>query len=102
MLQMLKVFAMESMSLWFKVFLFSKFLREAGPLIIVLLLPALGKWVTAPCTYAGGGRGLADLGKVDELSHGKVDLTFGRYLLVVVRPNSAWIPDLTDLCAKVH
>lgn len=58
----------------------------------------LGKWVTIPTTYAGGGRckaldppplyyfnsyyllflGLEDLALVEKLSNGKVDLTFGR------------------------
>jgi phosphoribosylformimino-5-aminoimidazole carboxamide ribotide isomerase len=56
------------------------------------LVRKLGEWVTLPCTYAGGARGksqvptyvvsadqidISDLGLVDKLSHGKVDLTYG-------------------------
>lgn len=62
------------------------------------LVERLGEWVTIPTTYAGGGRckivtnicvdsiltslflvAMEDLKLVDKLSHGKVDLTFGRY-----------------------
>ncbi|THH02441.1 hypothetical protein EW026_g428 [Hermanssonia centrifuga] len=38
----------------------------------------LGMWVTIPTTYAGGAKSVSDLQLVDELSQGKVDLTFGR------------------------
>ncbi|CEP17285.1 hypothetical protein [Parasitella parasitica] len=44
------------------------------------LVERLGQWVTIPTTYAGGGRSMEDLKLVDELSHGKVDLTFGSAL----------------------
>ncbi|EEB06302.2 hypothetical protein SJAG_01346 [Schizosaccharomyces japonicus yFS275] len=44
------------------------------------LVVKLGKWVTIPCTYAGGGRSLADLELVSKLSGGKVDLTIGSAL----------------------
>eukprot|EP01135_Chromosphaera_perkinsii_P007203 Nk52_evm11s745 gene=Nk52_evmTU11s745 len=44
------------------------------------LVRCLGEWCTIPCTYAGGGRSLADLSTVQELSNGKVDLTFGSAL----------------------
>lgn len=33
-----------------------------------------------PCTYAGGARDLLDLARVEELSRGRVDLTFGSAL----------------------
>ena len=38
----------------------------------------LGQWSPIPCTYAGGAKDVADLKTVDELTSGKVDLTFGR------------------------
>ncbi|KAG0177129.1 Enzyme that catalyzes the fourth step in the histidine pathway, partial [Apophysomyces sp. BC1034] len=41
------------------------------------LVTRLGEWVTIPTTYAGGGRSIEDLALVDQLSQGKVDLTFG-------------------------
>ncbi|GHJ88690.1 hypothetical protein NliqN6_5092 [Naganishia liquefaciens] len=44
------------------------------------LVQKLGKWVSIPCTYAGGARELADLELVDRLSQGKVDLTYGSAL----------------------
>jgi len=44
------------------------------------LVISLGKWVTIPTTYAGGGKSLSDLALVDELSNGKVDLTIGSAL----------------------
>ncbi|ORZ41631.1 Phosphoribosylformimino-5-aminoimidazole carboxamide ribotide isomerase [Catenaria anguillulae PL171] len=44
------------------------------------LVKALGEWTPIPCTYAGGGRTLADLELVDRLSDGKVDLTIGSAL----------------------
>ena len=40
----------------------------------------LAQWCSIPVTYAGGGKHLADLDKVKELSHGKVDLTIGSAL----------------------
>ena len=39
----------------------------------------LGEWTTIPTTYAGGAKDLSDLLRVDELSQGKVDLTYGRW-----------------------
>ncbi|ORX57664.1 Phosphoribosylformimino-5-aminoimidazole carboxamide ribotide isomerase [Hesseltinella vesiculosa] len=44
------------------------------------LVKCLGSWVTIPTTYAGGGKSIDDLGLVDKLSNGKVDLTFGSAL----------------------
>ena len=44
------------------------------------LVAALGRWSPVPCTYAGGGRELADLARVRDLSGGRVDLTFGSAL----------------------
>ena len=44
------------------------------------LVQRLGEWCSIPVTYAGGGKGLADLDKVSSLSNGKVDLTFGSAL----------------------
>ncbi|KAI9304071.1 Phosphoribosylformimino-5-aminoimidazole carboxamide ribotide isomerase [Cunninghamella echinulata] len=44
------------------------------------LVKNLGNWVNIPTTYAGGGRCLDDLKLVNELSNGKVDLTFGSAL----------------------
>ncbi|KAF7721791.1 Enzyme that catalyzes the fourth step in the histidine pathway [Apophysomyces ossiformis] len=44
------------------------------------LVKRLGEWVTIPTTYAGGGRSIEDLALVDQLSQGKVDLTFGSAL----------------------
>ncbi|OCH87906.1 Phosphoribosylformimino-5-aminoimidazole carboxamide ribotide isomerase [Obba rivulosa] len=44
------------------------------------LVEKLGEWVTIPTTYAGGAKSVGDLKIVDELSHGKVDLTFGSSL----------------------
>ncbi|GAB7357392.1 hypothetical protein MBLNU459_g8330t1 [Dothideomycetes sp. NU459] len=44
------------------------------------LVSNLSKWCSIPVTYAGGGRNLADLDLVKELSHGKVDLTIGSAL----------------------
>jgi len=40
----------------------------------------LAEWCTIPVTYAGGGRSLADLDLVEELSKGRVDLTIGSAL----------------------
>ena len=44
------------------------------------LVQRLGEWVTIPTTYAGGGKSLDDLARVDSLSKGKVDLTIGSAL----------------------
>jgi phosphoribosylformimino-5-aminoimidazole carboxamide ribotide isomerase len=44
------------------------------------LVERLGEWSTLPCTYAGGGMSIADLGLVERLSGGRVDLTFGSAL----------------------
>lgn len=44
------------------------------------LVALLGRASPIPCTYAGGGRQLDDLGRVAELSGGRVDLTFGSAL----------------------
>lgn len=40
----------------------------------------LARWCSIPVTYAGGGRSLADLDRVRELSGGRVDLTIGSAL----------------------
>lgn len=44
------------------------------------LVTALASWCSIPVTYAGGGRSIADLELVKELSGGKVDLTIGSAL----------------------
>ena len=44
------------------------------------LVENLARWCSIPVTYAGGGKHLADLDKVKELSRGKVDLTIGSAL----------------------
>ncbi|KAI0693592.1 1--5-imidazole-4-carboxamide isomerase [Cytidiella melzeri] len=44
------------------------------------LVRKLGQWVTIPTTYAGGAKSVTDLQLVDDLSGGKVDLTFGSAL----------------------
>ncbi|MAI77483.1 MAG: phosphoribosylformimino-5-aminoimidazole carboxamide ribotide isomerase [Deltaproteobacteria bacterium] len=44
------------------------------------LVERIGSESPLPCTYAGGGRELADLGRVEALSGGRVDLTFGSAL----------------------
>ena len=44
------------------------------------LIRMLGGWGTIPVTYAGGARSLDNLGRVEELSGGKVDLTIGSAL----------------------
>ena len=44
------------------------------------LVGELAQWCSIPVTYAGGGRHLADLDRVKELSRGKVDLTIGSAL----------------------
>jgi len=44
------------------------------------LVAALGQWSPIPCTYAGGGTAMSDLALVEDLSQGRVDLTFGSAL----------------------
>lgn len=44
------------------------------------LVVLLGKVSPRPCTYAGGARDLSDLARVEDLSSGRVDLTFGSAL----------------------
>jgi phosphoribosylformimino-5-aminoimidazole carboxamide ribotide isomerase len=44
------------------------------------LVKALGEWATIPITYAGGAYSINDLKAVDELSGGRVDLTYGSAL----------------------
>ncbi|PCH36909.1 Phosphoribosylformimino-5-aminoimidazole carboxamide ribotide isomerase [Wolfiporia cocos MD-104 SS10] len=44
------------------------------------LVAKLGEWVTIPTTYAGGAKSIDDLQAVDDLSDGKVDLTYGSSL----------------------
>jgi phosphoribosylformimino-5-aminoimidazole carboxamide ribotide isomerase len=44
------------------------------------LVAYLGRWVSVPTTYAGGARHLHDIGRIAELSQGKVDLTIGSAL----------------------
>ena len=44
------------------------------------LIQKLAHWCSVPVTYAGGGRSLEDLDRVQELSGGKVDLTIGSAL----------------------
>jgi phosphoribosylformimino-5-aminoimidazole carboxamide ribotide isomerase len=44
------------------------------------LVAHLASCTPIPCTYAGGGRALDDLKTVEQLSHGRVDLTFGSAL----------------------
>ncbi|WEW56569.1 Enzyme that catalyzes the fourth step in the histidine pathway [Emydomyces testavorans] len=44
------------------------------------LVSRLAEWCSIPVTYAGGGRGLADLDRVKSSSMGKVDLTIGSAL----------------------
>lgn len=44
------------------------------------LVRMLGRICPIPCTYAGGGREIADLQRVADLSDGRVDLTFGSAL----------------------
>ncbi|KAF2790184.1 Phosphoribosylformimino-5-aminoimidazole carboxamide ribotide isomerase [Melanomma pulvis-pyrius CBS 109.77] len=44
------------------------------------LVSKLAEWCSIPVTYAGGGRSIADLELVKELSRGKVDLTIGSAL----------------------
>ena len=44
------------------------------------LVRLLGEWVGVPTTYAGGARRLQDIGRVTELSGGRVDLTIGSAL----------------------
>jgi len=44
------------------------------------LVTLLGQWATVPITYAGGAKSIDDIHRVDQLSHGKVDLTIGSAL----------------------
>jgi phosphoribosylformimino-5-aminoimidazole carboxamide ribotide isomerase len=44
------------------------------------LVRLLGMFSPIPCTYAGGAKSLEDLTIVENLSHGRVDLTFGSAL----------------------
>lgn len=44
------------------------------------LVEKLGEWVQLPCVYAGGAKSIEDLQLVENLSGGKVDLTFGSAL----------------------
>jgi phosphoribosylformimino-5-aminoimidazole carboxamide ribotide isomerase len=44
------------------------------------LVELLGAVCPLPCTYAGGARSLEDLARVEELSGGRLDLTFGSAL----------------------
>jgi phosphoribosylformimino-5-aminoimidazole carboxamide ribotide isomerase len=44
------------------------------------LVTLLGEACPIPCTYAGGARDIADLGLVERLSGGRVDLTYGSAL----------------------
>jgi phosphoribosylformimino-5-aminoimidazole carboxamide ribotide isomerase len=44
------------------------------------LVQRLAEWCSIPVTYAGGGRDIEDLDKVESLSDGKVDLTIGSAL----------------------
>lgn len=44
------------------------------------LVKKLGEWVSIPTTYAGGAKSIDDIKRVDELSNGKVDLTYGSAL----------------------
>jgi len=52
--------------------------RQAG--IDAELVERLGELSPLPCTYAGGGRAIEDLERVESLSGGSVDLTFGSAL----------------------
>lgn len=44
------------------------------------LVALLGNISPRPCTYAGGARELSDLSRVEDLSRGRIDLTFGSAL----------------------
>ncbi|PBL02551.1 Phosphoribosylformimino-5-aminoimidazole carboxamide ribotide isomerase [Armillaria gallica] len=44
------------------------------------LVSRLGDWVKIPTTYAGGAKDIEDLGLVNRLSGGRVDLTYGSAL----------------------
>lgn len=44
------------------------------------LVVKLAEWCNIPITYAGGAKDVADLRRVQELSQGKVDLTYGSAL----------------------
>ena len=59
------------------------------------LVQKLGEWCSLPVTYAGGGRNLADLQRVKELSGGKADLTIGSALDIFGGSGITW-----DDCVK--
>jgi len=44
------------------------------------LVSTLGQWVKIPTTYGGGAKDLSDLALVDQLSGGRIDLTYGSAL----------------------
>ncbi|KAH0587565.1 Enzyme that catalyzes the fourth step in the histidine pathway [Termitomyces sp. 'cryptogamus'] len=44
------------------------------------LVKKLGQWVRIPTTYAGGAKDIGDLDLVEQLSEGRVDLTYGSAL----------------------
>jgi phosphoribosylformimino-5-aminoimidazole carboxamide ribotide isomerase len=44
------------------------------------LIEDLAEWCNIPVTYAGGAKSIEDLGLVDKISKGKVDLTIGSAL----------------------
>lgn len=44
------------------------------------LVEKLAEWSDIPVTYAGGAKSVEDLERVDRISHGKVDLTYGSAL----------------------
>ncbi|KNZ57416.1 uncharacterized protein VP01_2165g1 [Puccinia sorghi] len=48
------------------------------------LVQRLGEWARIPVTYAGGAKAASDLALVDSLSHGRVDLTFGRSVFFLI------------------
>ncbi|MDG2332612.1 MAG: phosphoribosylformimino-5-aminoimidazole carboxamide ribotide isomerase [Myxococcota bacterium] len=52
--------------------------RQAG--IDEALVTHLAEISSRPCTYAGGGKALDDLARVQSLSRGRIDLTFGSAL----------------------
>ncbi|KAF9982111.1 Enzyme that catalyzes the fourth step in the histidine pathway [Modicella reniformis] len=54
--------------------------KAALPIGLTGLDLALGEWSPIPTTYAGGANALSDLKLVNELSGGRVDLTYGSAL----------------------
>ena len=50
------------------------------------LIEILGKWSPIPCTYAGGGQNISDLKTVNDISNGRIDLTFGSALDIFGAP----------------